>query len=148
MEDADTTAQDAWNAALDAAADLAMQSCVGENSLAGSKAARKIADSIRGLRLTNAEPREETTYTGPCIGGSSRPKESPVQDGEPPSVAASIGDASQDTKRMDWLDAQKLVGIDHLGYGEYRYYAGEGFRGIRLVIDQAMQGEEWKLVNP
>jgi hypothetical protein len=33
-------------------------------------------------------PREETTYTGPCIGGSSRPKESRVEDGEPPSVAA------------------------------------------------------------
>lgn len=43
-----------WNAALDLAADLAMQEWIGENSLAGSKAARKIADRIRDHRRSDS----------------------------------------------------------------------------------------------
>lgn len=46
--------QDSWNAAINAAADVAMQAWVSENSLAGSKLARKIADRIRDLHLYTA----------------------------------------------------------------------------------------------
>lgn len=47
-----------------------------------------------------------------------------------------------DTERMDWLDCQGMIGISHESYGDYRYYAGNGFPPIREVIDKQMAKEK------
>ena len=44
-----------------------------------------------------------------------------------------------DAKRLDWLDTVEC-GISHRGYGDFRYYIGDGFtKKIREVVDEAMK---------
>ena len=51
-------------------------------------------------------------------------------------TAAELAEANA---RLDWLDTVDC-GIFHRGYGEYRYYIGEGFtKKAREVIDAAMK---------
>jgi len=51
-------------------------------------------------------------------------------------TAAELAEANA---RLDWLDTVEC-GIFHRGYGEYRYYIGEGFtKKAREVIDAAMK---------
>ncbi len=52
-----------------------------------------------------------------------------------------ISELKKDKERLDWLSKIDLVGIDHMGYGEYRHYAGgSSHKTIRQVIDIAMLG--------
>lgn len=51
---------------------------------------------------------------------------------------AAQGDA-RDAARLDWLEKQNQIGIDHIAYGDYRYYAGKEFKPLREVIDAAMK---------
>lgn len=42
----------------------------------------------------------------------------------------------KDTARLNWLEQRGgLIGIDHVGYGDYRHYAGPGFKPLRELID-------------
>lgn len=49
--------------------------------------------------------------------------------------------AERDAKRLDWLEQQGMIGIGHIGYGDYRLYAGKGFPKIREVVDAALREE-------
>jgi len=52
-----------------------------------------------------------------------------------------LAELKKDKARLDWLQTIELVGIDHMGYGEYRHYAGTThYKSIRQVIDIAMLG--------
>jgi hypothetical protein len=43
-----------------------------------------------------------------------------------------------DKERMDWLESNGgVIGIDHIGYGDYRHYAGGMFKPLRDVVDAA-----------
>lgn len=47
----------------------------------------------------------------------------------------------EDKARLDWMNKREC-GIEHEGYGEYRYYCGgAAWRSVRDVIDDAMRGE-------
>jgi len=58
---------------------------------------------------------------------------------EAEAAQAEIAMLRKDTERLDWLDTVDC-GVDHMAYGEYRYYIGGGFiKKIREVIDAAMK---------
>lgn len=55
-----------------------------------------------------------------------------------PTEMEAQGDARDaDTERLDWLEQQGLIGIDSLGYGDFRHYAGKSFGPLRAVVDKA-----------
>ena len=70
--------------------------------------------SSLSLTDANAAPKEETTYTWPCIGGSSRPKESPMEDGQPPSVAAPMSGTPR-TDREVYTIRECDIGFEAVG---------------------------------
>lgn len=54
-------------------------------------------------------------------------------------IAALIAQPSEDAERLDWLEQHGgLIGIDHIACGDFRYYAGDGFKPIRDAIDAAL----------
>ena len=47
-----------------------------------------------------------------------------------------------DAGMLDWID-KTACGLDHLGYGDYRYYTGPGWWDpVRVSIAKAMKGGE------
>lgn len=45
-----------------------------------------------------------------------------------------------DKQRLDFVDKNNIeVGLDHMGYGDYREYANGPFPKIRDVIDKMMR---------
>lgn len=50
----------------------------------------------------------------------------------------------QDKARLDWLECQRLIGIDHQGYGDFTYYANDTFPNIREVCDREIAKEKTK----
>lgn len=56
--------------------------------------------------------------------------------------AAQLTAAEKDVQRIDWLETQGMIGIDHYRHGDYRHYAGGAFMPIREAIDAAIAG--WK----
>ena len=49
--------------------------------------------------------------------------------------------AEKDAERIDWLEKQGEIGIGHIKFGDYRYYAGDPFDTVRSVIDAAIAQE-------
>ena len=55
---------------------------------------------------------------------------------------AEIAILRKDAERLDYLDTLEC-GIDHIGYGEYRYYIGDKFTiKIREVIDRRVEASK------
>lgn len=44
---------------------------------------------------------------------------------------------------LDWLEKQKGIGINHERYGEYSYYANDGFPSIRVTVSQILSGTHY-----
>lgn len=55
-------------------------------------------------------------------------------------LTAQLAAARRDAERLDWIDTLSSSGLDHIGYGDYRYYVhGKGYPLVREVIDAAMK---------
>lgn len=59
-------------------------------------------------------------------------------------LLAELDAAREDAARIDWLEqCKEHHGFCGIGYGEYRYYAGQcdGWGSVRKTIDAARKGE-------
>lgn len=57
-------------------------------------------------------------------------------------MEAENAELRKDAERLDWIDTLSSSGLDHIAYGDYRYYVhGKGYRKVREVVDEAMSKE-------